>query len=118
MADSASAWKKAIRQDYQSVIIGSQKTVTNLVMRGTRGVGVRSVQINTQTSEFHHQFTVAIYLRNRRKVFVVLSWSCGRHVVYWNHNWESGAQQLKVNLIVYDNDVMQVRVAPHPRDGF
>ena len=32
-----------------------------------------------------------------------------RHVVYWNHPHEAGAQPLKVNLIIYENDVMQVR---------
>ena len=31
-----------------------------------------------------------------------------RHVVYWNHPYESGAQPLKVNLIIYENDVLQV----------
>ena len=31
-----------------------------------------------------------------------------RHVVYWKHTNESGVQPLKVNLIVYDNDVLQV----------
>ena len=30
-----------------------------------------------------------------------------RHVVYWNLN-ETGMQPLKVNLIIYENDVLQV----------
>ena len=34
-----------------------------------------------------------------------------RHVVYWKHTNESGVQPLKVNLIVYDNDVLQVKVS-------
>ena len=29
-------------------------------------------------------------------------------MVYWNHPYESGAQPLKVNLIIYENDVLQV----------
>ena len=33
-----------------------------------------------------------------------------RHVVYWNHNVESGGQSLKVNPIVYDNNVLQVTI--------
>ena len=31
--DSAQAWKKAIKLNYQNVIIGSQKTTTTLVMK-------------------------------------------------------------------------------------
>ena len=34
-----------------------------------------------------------------------------RHVVYWKHTNESGVQPLKVNLIVYENDVLQVKVS-------
>ena len=29
--------------------------------------------------------------------------------MYWKHTNESGVQPLKVNLIVYDNDLLQVR---------
>ena len=33
-----------------------------------------------------------------------------RHVVYWRHSTDQGVQlqPLKVNLILYDNDVLQV----------
>ena len=31
-----------------------------------------------------------------------------RHVVYWKHTNEAGVQPLKVNLIIYENDVLQV----------
>ena len=31
--DSSQAWKKAIKLNYQNVIIGSQKTTTTLVMK-------------------------------------------------------------------------------------
>ena len=33
-----------------------------------------------------------------------------RHVVYWKHTNEAGVQPLKVNLIIYDNDVLQVSI--------
>ena len=31
-----------------------------------------------------------------------------KHVVYWKHKNEAGAQPLKVNITVYDNDILQV----------
>ena len=33
-----------------------------------------------------------------------------RHVVYWRHTKENGVQPLKVNLIIYDNDILQVKI--------
>ena len=38
-----------------------------------------------------------------------------RHVVYWNYTNEDGggAQPLKVNLLVYENHVLQVRSTHH-----
>ena len=37
-----------------------------------------------------------------------------KHVVYWKQSQEPGAQPLKVNITVYDNDILQVvhSVAP------
>ena len=29
-------------------------------------------------------------------------------MVYWKHSQEAGAQPLKVNITVYDNDILQV----------
>ena len=31
-----------------------------------------------------------------------------RHVVYWRHDTDIGVHSLKVNLILYENDVLQV----------
>ena len=35
-----------------------------------------------------------------------------KHVVYWKQSQEPGAQQLKVNITVYDNDILQVGIVP------
>ena len=78
-----------------NVIVGSQKTTTNLNMRGTKG--------NSSKICFNGWLDLRLDL------------VCGglgvRHVVYWHlQTGELAAtnQPLKVNLIVYDNDVMQV----------
>ena len=36
-----------------------------------------------------------------------------KHVVYWKHTNEAGAQPLKVNITVYDNDILQVIFFDH-----
>ena len=41
-----------------------------------------------------------------------------RHVVYWKHTNESGVQPLKVNLIIYENDVLQVKKSYRPHLSF
>ena len=78
-----------------NVIVGSQKTTTNLNMRGTKG--------NSSKICFNGWLNLRLDL------------VCGglgvRHVVYWHlQTGELAAtnQPLKVNLIVYENDVMQV----------
>ena len=41
-----------------------------------------------------------------------------RHVVYWSLGADAGSQSLKVNLIVYDNDILQVSVnQPSPQSS-
>ena len=35
-----------------------------------------------------------------------------KHVVYWKQSQEPGAQPLKVNITVYDNDILQVVIVP------
>ena len=32
-----------------------------------------------------------------------------RHVIFWKYNNENGTQPVKVNLVVYENDVLQVK---------
>lgn len=86
--DSSSAWRKVIKSSYQNVIIGAQKTTTNLNMKGTKGGG-GSIQL---CPNFQPYLGLGV-----------------RHVVYWNLNADAGSQALKVNLIVYDNDTLQVK---------
>jgi hypothetical protein len=38
--------------------------------------------------------------------------------VYWNHPFESGAQPLKVNLIIYENDILQVKQYQGGKKGY
>ena len=38
-----------------------------------------------------------------------------KHVVYWKQSQEQGAQPLKVNITVYDNDILQVGFIPTVR---
>ena len=86
MPDSSSAWKKAIKMTYQNVIIGAQKATTNLNMKGTKGY------VNSCLFE----------------CLICVAGLGVRHVVYWHLSADSASQALKVNLIVYDNDVLQV----------
>ena len=88
LAGSANAWKKAIKQSYPNVIIGSQKAAANLNMK---------VEIKTTLLIFNQ--SVATQGTKGRGT---------RHVIYWKHTNEAGVQPLKVNLIVYENDILQV----------
>ena len=85
-----------------NVIVGSQKTTTNLNMRGTKGSNC---------------YQIGFCPLDCRLNLVGGAGLGVRHVVYWHlQTGELAAtnQPLKVNLIVYDNDVMQVTGTRYP----
>ena len=46
-------------------------------------------------------------------VFVVVQGAAGRgvrHVVFWKYTNEANIQPVKVNLVVYENDLLQVKL--------
>ena len=79
------------------MIIGAQKTSHNLNMKVCLAV-VDVVDVDG-VDGIYVQFTKGQGVR---------------HVVYWRHSTDQGVQlqPLKVNLILYDNDVLQVKEKP------
>ena len=83
---SAPYWRKSLKQTYPSVIVGAQ--------RRNSMVQVSIIFKHICQPEYSPQDA-----QDSRGV---------KHVVYWKHTNEAGAQPIKVNITVYDNDVLQV----------
>ena len=84
---SAPIWRRSLKQTYPSIIVGAQRR--NSVVQ----VSIVTVLIPA-SSDYSPQGA-----EGNRGV---------KHVVYWKHTNEAGAQPLKVNITVYDNDILQV----------
>ena len=104
---SVSHWRRVIKTTYPTVIIGAQKR--DKFIPGASGRGIRQQQIRVIL------YCVLLELdgmqgpSNLPLLIVWYNWS-SRFVVYWKPAGAEGAgAPVKVNLILYENELLQVQ---------